>query len=245
MICPFLRGRNGGYLSLVDHHPRSGVDLAELRAAAVAALDGRGERADGPGLSDTDRHLVELGVAAVTTALDLATMRRAIADALDGGVSPEHVVEVQTLVAAIGVHALHEGVRELREELLARGGDDIASIGALDEARVELRTTYTGESTYWDRLEHELPGFLDGLLNVSPHAYAAFFEFCAVPWRHGDLPALTKELVYLAIDATPTHRYGPGFRLHLANCLHLGASRAQVLTTLDIAARAPRHHGVR
>lgn len=241
MICPFLRAPDDAYLWAMEH-PRSGIDEVELRALALEAF---GPVDDGPGLSIMERRLVELAVAAVTTSLDVGAIRRSIARGLDAGITPEHLVEVQALVAAVGVHALHEGVRELREELLARGAGDIASVAALDEERVRLRVSYTGSSTYWERLERELPGFLDGLLNLSPATYQAFFEFCAVPWRHGTLPAETKELIYLAIDATPTHRYGPGFRLHLGNCIRLGCTRRQVIETLDVAAAATIHPGVR
>jgi alkylhydroperoxidase/carboxymuconolactone decarboxylase family protein YurZ len=171
-------------------------------------------------------------------------MREATSAALDAGLTPEQIVEVQLLVAAVGVHAIHEGIRELRDVLLERGEADIA-IPRDDAGRRTLREEHQGSSSYWQRLEVELPGFLEGLLTVSPAAYAAFFDICAMPWRHGTLPALTKELVYLAIDATPTHRYGPGFRLHLGNALRLGASRDQVLRALDVASAAPCHVGVR
>jgi alkylhydroperoxidase/carboxymuconolactone decarboxylase family protein YurZ len=56
---------------------------------------------------------------------------------------------------------------------------------------------------------------------------------------------VTKELIAMAVDATPTHRFAPGFRLHLANALQLGASRGEVEHSLDIAAAAPAHSGVR
>lgn len=48
----------------------------------------------------------------------------------------------------------------------------------------------------------------------------------------------------MAIDATPTHRYVPGLRLHLANAVGLGATRAQLEQTLAIAAAGPEHSGI-
>ncbi len=53
-----------------------------------------------------------------------------------------------------------------------------------------------------------------------------------------------RELVWLAVDATPTHRYLPGLRFHVACAASLGASRGQVLGALDRAAAAPAHVGV-
>ena len=45
----------------------------------------------------------------------------------------------------------------------------------------------------------------------------------------------------MAVDATPTHRYLPGMRLHLRNALKLGAGRAAVRRALEIAAEASAH----
>jgi hypothetical protein len=98
-----------------------------------------------------------------------------------------------------------------------------------------------GQDRYWEGFERELPGFLAGLLEVSPDGFDAFFRSCAVPWRSGQLPALAKELVALAVDATPTHRYLPGLRLHLRNALRLGGGSAMVRAVLDVAAAAPVH----
>ena len=222
-------------------HPRAGVDVADLRAHADEVLGG--EDAGAP-LDPVDRVLVRLAVASATTSLDLAGMRGSIEEALDLGVTSEQIAEVLTLVAALGMHTLHEGVCELRGELDDR--DDRAVLDdPLDEARVQLRARYETGSSYWDRLEAQLPGFLDGLLRTAPATYAGFFEFCALAWRHGSLAPLTRELVYLAIDATPTHRYGPGFRLHLDNARRLGASARQVRAVLDEAAGAQPHDGVR
>jgi alkylhydroperoxidase/carboxymuconolactone decarboxylase family protein YurZ len=66
-----------------------------------------------------------------------------------------------------------------------------------------------------------------------------------VPWKSGHLPVLTKELISMAADASPTHRYLPGMRLHLANAIRLGAGRAAIAQVLDIAAAAPGHSGIR
>jgi alkylhydroperoxidase/carboxymuconolactone decarboxylase family protein YurZ len=55
--------------------------------------------------------------------------------------------------------------------------------------------------------------------------------------------ARTKELVALACDASPTHRFRPGFRVHLKNAILLGVGRRAIEQTLDIAAAAPGHGG--
>ncbi len=223
-----------------DDRSRQGLTLEELRELAARQLV---DAPAGAGLSEAEHALIKFGLAATTTALDTDRMREDGAAALAAGASMDQLVCVMLLVAPLGMHTMHEGVRELRA-LAADAQPDL--LGApLDDERSRLKAEFEGDSTYWNRLDLQLPGFLDGLLRMSPNAYRRFFEFCALAWETDVLDARFKELVYLAIDATPTHRYGPGFRLHLDNATRLGASRRQVEEALDLAAHAPEHRGVR
>lgn len=223
-----------------DRAPRlTGLSLDDLRALAAATV---ADLEPGEGLDPLERELVTLAIASSTTALALDRMQSSMEAALGLGATPEQVVEVLLLVAPLGMHTLHEGIRELRPVLDRLAPDRLRQ--DLDDEQRALRDTFEGHSSYWERLDAQLPGFIDGLLRLSPTGYRAFFEFCAVAWKDGSLPALTRELVYLAIDATPTHRYGPGFRLHLDNAIRLGATRRQVHDVLELAAAGPEHLGV-
>ena len=73
--------------------------------------------------------------------------------------------------------------------------------------------------------------------------FIGFFEYCAIPWRSGTVRARIKELAALACDAAPSHRFRPGFRVHLKNAIALGVGRHAILQALDIAAAAPEHRG--
>lgn len=216
-----------------------GVDLAQARAAAQGLLAGAPE---GEELSPLTAALVRLGVAAATTTLDLNGMQAASRDALDLGADADQVAETVVLVSALGMHTLHEGARQVAEVLRERGDERITA--PLDAEQRALRASYVGDDAYWQRLEAELPGFLDALLRLAPEAFEAFFAYCAVPWRTRHLDALTKELIYVAVDATPTHRYLPGLRLHVANALRLGASATQLRAVLELAAASGEHAGI-
>jgi alkylhydroperoxidase/carboxymuconolactone decarboxylase family protein YurZ len=52
-----------------------------------------------------------------------------------------------------------------------------------------------------------------------------------------------KELAAIACDAAPSHRFRPGFRVHLKNAIKLGLGRIAIFQALDIAAAAPAHPG--
>lgn len=216
----------------------NGVSVAAVRSAALALLDGVPE---GEGLEPAEAALIGLAVRASVSTLDSPGIEAHVRLALDAGATAAQVHETIVVVSGLGVHSLMEGSRRVATVLRERGVDLDAP---LDDARAALRRHREGDDPYWTGFEREVPGFLDALLRLSPEAYEAFFDYCAVPWRTGALRARVKELISLASDATPTHRYLPGLRLHLANAVRLGAGRAAVLAALDIAAAAPAHPGI-
>lgn len=48
------------------------------------------------------------------------------------------------------------------------------------------------------------------------------------------MPAKYKELIPIAIDAATTHLYGPGVRRHIQNALKAGATREEILETIQL-----------
>jgi alkylhydroperoxidase/carboxymuconolactone decarboxylase family protein YurZ len=215
------------------------ASVDDARAASLALLEGV---ADGEPLDDITTALIELGVRITATTLDLDGARAAAARALDSGASADEVHEVLVLVSAIGVHTLMAGSRMVLELLDGRG--DAAAVAPRDERRARLWAERVGDSGFWAALDAETPGFLRALLQLSPDAFEAYFDYCAVPWRTGALSPLRKELISLATDATASHRFLPGLRLHTVAALRYGAGARQVRGALDIAAAAPRHEGV-
>jgi alkylhydroperoxidase/carboxymuconolactone decarboxylase family protein YurZ len=219
--------------------PRGGVTVADVRAEALSLLE---PVPDGDDLDGVSAALITLAVHAAVSALDGDGTDRAIREALDAGAAAAQVHETLVVVSGLGVHTLMEGSRRVAAILRERGDSGLDA--PLDEERTALRARMQGDDPYWDDFEREVPSFLDALLRLSPEAYEAFFAYTAVPWRTGTVRGRVKELMSLASDATPTHRYLPGMRMHLANAVRLGAGRTAVLHALDIAAAAPLHPGV-
>jgi alkylhydroperoxidase/carboxymuconolactone decarboxylase family protein YurZ len=216
------------------------VTMDDVRAEALSLLDGV---PDGDDLDPPMAALVELAVRASVTALDTGGIEDQVRQALDVGATPGQVQETLVLISGLGLHSLMEGTRRLAGVLRERG--DPSADAPLDEDRARIRQHLQDHDPYWEGFEREIPGFLDVLLRLSPEAYEAFFTYCAVPWRTGAaVRGYAKELIAMASDATPTHRYLPGMRLHLANAVRLGVGRNAILQALDIAAAAPAHRGV-
>lgn len=215
-----------------------GIDLPGLREEARGLL---ADADDGAGLDDVTRTLVAYAVCASVATLDLGAGDQHAARALDLGATPEQLHEVLVLVSGLGVHTLMEGSRSLATLLRYRGQD----LPEIDDARETLLERYVGSSRYWQFFESHVPGFLDAILRLSPAGFEGFMRYGAIPSKTRQLEPVVKEIISVAVDATPTHRYMPGLRLHLANALALGSGRSSLLEAIDIAAAAPSAPGVR
>ncbi|PBC47908.1 hypothetical protein CJ179_13500 [Rhodococcus sp. ACS1] len=215
-----------------------GFETQDLRVLAEEILEGV---QDGAGLDEQTRVLTHIAVRAVATTMDVAGTGRYIEEALDLGLDAAQIQEALTVVSGLGVHTLFESSRQLASAVRRRNGGEDAP---LDQTQQNLWDRHIGTDPYWQRMEAELPGFFDALLRMSPETFVAFFDYCAVPWKSRALRAVTKELISLAADSTPTHRYKPGFLLHLRNALDLGAGARSIREVLEISAAAPEHRGV-
>lgn len=214
------------------------VTIEQLRSEAEIVMEGV---SDGNGLDPLGRALIDLAVKASVTSLDQDALDKAMALAFDAGASAIQIQEILSLVSGLGVHSLMVSASHLIRLAAARG--ESAFEGPLDVERQALWDRYIGDDPYWTAFEQDVPGFLDALLRLSPAQFRGFHDYCAIPWTTGSVRAIVKELAALATDATPTHRYRPGFRMHLRNAIKLGAGRRAVSETLDIAAAAPLHVG--
>ncbi|MES2512379.1 MAG: carboxymuconolactone decarboxylase family protein [Pseudomonadota bacterium] len=213
------------------------VTLSDIREEAERQLQAS---AAGAPLDAVTCELIAFAVRLSVTTLDSAGAKLHAERALALGANADQLHEVALLVSGLGVHSLFEGTR-LVNRLTAVEGE---AAPAMDEGRQQLWDKWIGQEGYWNGFEREVPGFLKDLLQASPQGFDAFFRYCAVPWKSGHLPVLVKELVSMAVDATPTHRFLPGMRLHLGNAIRLGAGRDMVMKALEIAAAAPQHPGV-
>lgn len=91
------------------------------------------------------------------------------------------------------------------------------------------------------RMRGEWADHWETALRIDPDFVRAYQELSAVPWRKNRLDAKTKTLIYLAVDAAATHLYVPGIRQHVRAALELGASQAEVMEVLELAATLGIH----
>lgn len=97
----------------------------------------------------------------------------------------------------------------------------------LTDRQRQLREDFINERGYWSHI-------WEGLLQVDPEFFESYLNFSAVPWRKGVLEPKVRELIYTAIDASTTHLYEPGLRVHIRNALSYGATREEIMEVLEL-----------
>lgn len=98
----------------------------------------------------------------------------------------------------------------------------------------ELRERFIEKRGYWAE-------FWDGLLTLDTDFFETFLRFSAHPWEHGTLDPKVKELIYIAIDASTTHLYEPGLRVHIQNAFKHGATKQEILEVLELVSVLGMH----
>jgi len=169
--------------------------------------------------------LVALAADAAATHLYEPGIRQHIAAAFDHGATTAEVMEVLELTSTLGIHACNIGVPLLLEVLQEEGLRD--GPAPLDERRERLKAEFTANRGYWH-------SFWDGVLELDPDLFEAYIEFSSVPWKSGPLPPEVKELIYIAFDASATHLYVPGLKLHMQNAVRLGATAGEIMEVLAV-----------
>ena len=171
------------------------------------------------------KEFVYIAADAAATHLYEPGIRQHVAAAFEHGATREEIMEVIELTSTLGIHASNIGVPLLLEVLREAGLRD--GPAPLDGRRERLKAEFTANRGYW----HE---FWDGLLELDPDLFEAYTEFSSVPWRTGTLPPKVKELIYIAFDASATHLYVPGLKLHMQNAVRLGATAGEIMEVLAI-----------
>ena len=74
----------------------------------------------------------------------------------------------------------------------------------------------------------------DLMANWNPDFLEAYLQLRSVPFKQGPLEPKFKELILIAINAATTHLYGPGVRRHIRNALAHGATRDEIMETIQL-----------
>lgn len=168
--------------------------------------------------------LVSLAAHAACTTVFRPGIRYHVGAAFDEGASLEEVMDVLEMVSAIGIHAVTEGVPVLVEEL--PGSTAVSTVS--NERKDSIRDTFEEERGYWDEM-------WENLLHLDPDFMEAYLNYSAHPWRNGALEPIVREFALIAADASASHLYTPGLRIHVRNAIDLGAEPEQLMAVIELA----------
>lgn len=72
------------------------------------------------------------------------------------------------------------------------------------------------------------------LLAAAPSYFEAYLNYAALTYRNGILPRKVLEFIHITVNASVTHPYAPALRVHIANALRCGATKAEILEVFQL-----------
>lgn len=171
------------------------------------------------------KELVYIAADVAATHLYVPGIHQHVKAAIGHGATGAEIMEVIELTSTLGIHACNIGIPLLLEVLEEEGKRN--GPAPLDVRREQLKAEFIENRGYW----HE---FFNGLLELDPELFEAYVDFSSVPWKTGVLEPKVKELVYTAFDASATHLFVPGLKLHLRNAVGYGATVEEIMEVFEI-----------
>jgi len=195
------------------------ADYVRRYSALSAAAHRRGA------LTEIDRELVQLAVAAAIQVDDHAAVHLHARRALAAGATPEQVLA--TRVETLGTHTMSFAAPLVLEALAEAGRlSDAAGTGdAAEDRRIEAHLQHL--RGHWNEAWRPM-------MRLDPEFLVATHELLAPP--PGVLDSKLRELIYVALDVSTAHLYPNGTRSHLRNALSLGASLDEIMEVLELTA---------
>ena len=88
--------------------------------------------------------------------------------------------------------------------------------------------------TISNRALKRIKSILKDAPKVDSNFFSTYSKFSSVPSKNNALSPKIREFIYIAIDASTTHLYLPGLKLHMENALALGATRDEIMEVLEL-----------
>ena len=99
---------------------------------------------------------------------------------------------------------------------------------ALTQSQESLKNSLIATGETWN-------ASFQNILKLDPDYLAAYIKLRSVPRNKQHLSIQAQELILLAMDAACTHLYEPGIRVHTAAALEAGATKEEIMETLELS----------
>ena len=97
----------------------------------------------------------------------------------------------------------------------------------LTQRQNELKDEFITNRGYWS-------GFWEDVLQLDEEFFSSYSRFSSIPAKNNALPPKIREFIYIAIDASTTHLYLPGLKLHIDNAFAYGATCSEIMEVLEL-----------
>lgn len=178
-------------------------------------------------LSPKEQEFIYIAVHACATTVYSAGVREHIKAALSVGATKEEIMEVIGLTSLVGVHTVTHGAPILLEVLKEEGMDSKLPPIENDEVREQIKEEFIEGRGFWTDTWNPV-------LQLDPEFFRAYMRFSSLPARRNVLEPKLRELIYCAFDASTTHLYGRGTKIHMRNAIRLGATPEEVMEMLEL-----------
>lgn len=153
-------------------------------------------------------------------------MRGHVQQALKYGASAEEILEVFEMAASFGAHTLSMGIPILVKQLVKRG-ENITEM-ELTEKQKFLKANYIDNNFgKWSET-------LEMILKLDEDFFEVFTNFENVPGKSGNIDSKTKELIYIALESSPTTLCEESLECHIEKALDLGVSKEEILEVFEM-----------
>ena len=173
------------------------------------------------------KEMIYIAIDAATTHLYAPGTYVHMRNAIGYGATKEEIMEVLQLTSVLGIHTMSLGLPALIAEMQAAGRGAEVEPKPLTAYQERLKAEFTANRGYWSES-------WDGLLQLSPEFFEAYVQLSSVPWKTGTLEPKVREFIYIAIDASTTHLFLPGLRIHIQNALRLGATVHEIMEVMQL-----------
>ena len=144
----------------------------------------------------------------------------------DLGCTKEELMEVFAITSTIGTATFTVGVPILREVLAQRGID--ITRPELTEHQKELKNRWIEVNGFWNY-------DMDSILKLDTDMFEGYMNYAAAS-GNGALDPQTRELIYIAVNASPTALNTFSMELHIRKALDLGVTVDQIMEVFELVA---------
>jgi alkylhydroperoxidase/carboxymuconolactone decarboxylase family protein YurZ len=177
---------------------------------------------------------IYIAVDAAVSHLFTAGVEMHIKKALGLGATAEEVMEVIQL-AMLAAHSSHSVGMPILVEELDRAGlfKDEVSRPLTDSEQVE-KARYIESVGQW-------PEGADVLFRIAPGFMKGFLSYGEIPYRAGPLPPLWKELICIAVFASPVAPQPGPLRSHIRRALEIGVNPHEISDAIQLSSGIAIH----